>query len=100
MFLVSEGQGIKVSGFYTGDGSGSIFCCLSWVGCSGSSLVMVWAWKISPKNPNFFPLGTKKIASGWVKKYPDQSRVGPLFTAGQKYARVGSGPITTSNISE
>jgi len=61
---------------------------------------MVWVriWKISPKNViffNFFPFGSKKIASGWVGKYLGQSRVGLLFTAGQKLARVGSGPITT-----
>jgi len=34
---------------------------------------------------NFFP----KISSGQVKKYPGQRQVGPLFIAGQKYARVG-----------
>jgi len=41
-------------------------------------------------NPNFpiFPFGLKKIASGWVKKYPGLSRVSLLFTAGQKYAQV------------
>jgi len=47
---------------------------------------MLWVWKISPKNVkffNFFLLGSKKISSGWVKKYPSQRRVGPLFTAGQ-----------------
>jgi len=32
----------------------------------------------------FFPSGQKKIASGQVGKYPGQSRVGLLFTAGQK----------------
>jgi len=30
-----------------------------------------------------------------VKKNLGQSRVGLLFTAGQKYARVGSGPISS-----
>jgi len=53
-----------------------------------------------PNVPIFFPLGQKKIASDWVKKYPGQSRVGLLFTAGQKYARVGSGPITTMTSSQ
>jgi len=53
-----------------------------------------------PNVPIFFPLGQKKIASDWVKKYPGQSRVGLLFTAGQKYARVGSGPITTMTTSQ
>jgi len=33
-----------------------------------------------------------KKSSGWVKNYPCQGNVVPLFTAGQKYARVGSGP--------
>jgi len=47
------------------------------------------------KMPNFqfFPSG-QKISSGWVKKYSGQSLSGILFTAGQKYARVESGPIS------
>jgi len=36
-------------------------------------------------------LSDQKIASGQVKKYPGQRRVGLLFTAGQKYAWVGLG---------
>jgi len=43
----------------------------------------------------FFPLWVKKISSGWVKKYPGRRHVGLLFTAGQKYARVWSGPTST-----
>jgi len=39
----------------------------------------------------YFVLRVKKMSSGRVEKYPGQSRVGLLFTAGQKYARVGSG---------
>jgi len=35
----------------------------------------------------------KKISSGQVKKYPGQRQAGLLFTAGQKYVRVGPGPI-------
>jgi len=35
-------------------------------------------------NFSIFSLGVKKISSGRVKKYPDQRRVGLLFTAGQK----------------
>jgi len=31
------------------------------------------------------------MSSGRVKKYPGQSPVGLLFTAGQKYVVVGSG---------
>jgi len=41
-----------------------------------------------------FALQVKEISSGWVNKYLSQSRVGLLFTADQKYARVGSGPIS------
>jgi len=43
------------------------------------------------ENPNFLLFGPKKISSGWVKKYLGQGQVWPLFTAGQKYAQVGSG---------
>jgi len=60
---------------YCSDGSGSKF------------MVWVWIWKISPKNVkffNFFPLRSKKISAGWVKKYLVQRQVGLLFTAGQK----------------
>jgi len=35
------------------------------------------------------------MSSGWVKKYPGQRQVSPLFTAGQKYIWVGSGPISS-----
>jgi len=54
--------------------------------------------KISLKNTkffNFFLLGSKKISLGQVKKYPDQKRVSLLYTVSQKYAWVGSGPIST-----
>jgi len=54
---------------------------------------LVWVWKISPKNIkffNFFAFGSKRISSGQVKKYLGQSRVGFLFTVGQKYARVSA----------
>jgi len=40
------------------------------------------------------------MSSAWVKKYPGQSRVGLLFTAGGKYVRVGSGPFSSSNQAE
>jgi len=56
---------------------------------------------------NFFILGLGRAKYGlglenlrykskffnWDKKYPGQRRVSLLFTAGQKCARVGSGPI-------
>jgi len=48
--------------------------------------------KFSLKMSNFsiFSLRVKKISLGWVKKYPGQRHVGLLFSAGQKYAWVGS----------
>jgi len=45
----------------------------------------------------FSTSGQNKISSGWVKKYPCQRRVCLLFSAGQKYAWVGSGPISIHN---
>jgi len=45
-----------------------------------------------PQLSQFFPL-MSKISSSRVKKYLGQGQVGPLFTAGKNYARVGSGPI-------
>jgi len=64
---------------------------------------LVWVWIISPKNPKFFnflPFGSKKShrvvsKSTWVK-----GQVGLLFTAGQKYAQVGSGqgPLLSKNV--
>jgi len=60
---------------------------LTRVGSDQALMVWVRIWKISPKNVkffNFFPFGSKKITSGRVRKYPGQSRVGLLFTAGQK----------------
>jgi len=42
-------------------------------------------------------MGSKIISLGQVIKYPCQRPVGLLYTAGgQKYARVRSGPISTS----
>jgi len=72
MSLVVMGPGQK---FLTRVGSGQFF------------VARVRIWKFSPKNVKFFnflPFGSKKIASGRVGKYPGQSRVGLLFTAGQK----------------
>jgi len=65
------------------------------LGSGQPSLVCVWVWKFSPKNPNFFnfcPTGQKNLM-GWVKKYPGQSWVSLLFTGDQKYARVGLGRV-------
>jgi len=71
----------------TSDGSRSIFCHPS----------LIWVWKISPKNLNFFPFRSRKISLSRVKKYPGQMQDGLLFTAGQKYSRFGSGPISSQN---
>jgi len=60
---------------------------LTRVGSGQQFMVLVRIWKISPKNVkffNFFPFKSKIIALGRVRKYPGQSRVGLLFTAGQK----------------
>jgi len=60
---------------------------LTRVGSGQPFMVWVRIWKISPKNVkffNFFPIGSKKIASGWVGKYQGQSQVGLLFTVRQK----------------
>jgi len=45
-------------------------------------MVWVWIWKISPQNFKFFNFFPFRAG---------QRRVGLLFTAGQKYAQVGSG---------
>jgi len=73
---------------------GSIFSGSGWVRSVQPSMVWVWIWKISPKNVklfNFFPSGQKKSPRVRSKS----TRVGLLFTAGQKYGRVGSGPISS-----
>jgi len=54
---------------------GSNFCCTCQVGSA------IFGF-------NFLRFGSKKISLGWIKKYPGQSRVGLLFTAGQMYAWV------------
>jgi len=57
------------------------------VGSGQPFKVWVWISIISPKNVkffNFFPSVSKQIASGQVRKYPGWSRIGLLFTAGQK----------------
>jgi len=66
-------------------GSGQFF--VARVGSGQPFMVWVRIRKISPKTVKFFiffPFGSKKIASGQVGKYLGQSRVGLLFTAGQK----------------
>jgi len=50
---------------------------------------LVWVSKISPKILNFFPLSQKNLIR------LGQKVVGLLFTAGRKFARVVSGPLST-----
>jgi len=50
---------------------------------------LVLVGEISPKNPNFFPSGQKKLLG------LNQRWISVLFIAGQKYARVGSGLISS-----
>jgi len=56
-------------------------------------------WEISPDNVKFsifFHFGIKKISSGLVKKYPMvKGGSASYLLRGQKYGRVGSGPIST-----
>jgi len=75
--------------FLTGVRSGQIL--VARVRSGQPFLVWVWIWKISPKNVNF--LNFLPLSLGRVKKYPGQSRVGLLFTAGQKYVWVGSDQV-------
>jgi len=62
---------------------------LTWVRSGQNFVARVGFGKFS-----IFSLRVKKMSLGWVKKYPGQSRVGLLFTAGQKYVWVWSGPIS------
>jgi len=63
-------------------------------------LSVVWVRKISPKNSKFckfFHFGTKKITSGWVKKYPGQRRFGLLFLRVNSMLRSSLGPSLGAN---
>jgi len=79
---------------------GSIFCGSGWVRSANYGLGLNLE-KFPYKNVkffNFFPFGSKKTSSGWVKKCVGQGLVGLLFTAGQKYAQVWSGPISKNRV--
>jgi len=93
LFLTSRGQLTIV---LSSDGSGSKFFDPGQIG-SGQPF-MVWGWKIFPKNVEFlnFSLRVKQISFGGVKKCLGQRQVGLLFTAGQKYAWVGSELVSIS----
>jgi len=73
---------------------GSIFVVRVWLG--QPSLVWSWVWKIYPKHPKFFnfSLLVKKYLFGTRQKVPGSKTGWPLIYAGQKYDRVGSGPIS------
>jgi len=75
---------------------GLIICC--WGRVRSAIFALGFGFENYPLKSQIFqfvPIWVKKISSGWVKKYPDQRRVGLFFTAGKKYAWVGSGPIST-----
>jgi len=72
---------------------------VAWVGSSRPPLGLEISTK-TPKIFNFFHFGSKKIPLGWVKKYLSQRQFRLLFTAGQKYARVGSGAITCPDLTQ
>jgi len=71
----------KISGFH----------CWFWFGFGKFPLEIT--------NFSIFSLRFKKISSGQVKKYLGQKWVGLLFTAGQKYARIGLGPFFSLGLS-
>jgi len=75
----NDGFGSKM--FDTGR-VGSILCCSDWVGSGQTSLVWVWIWKISPKNPNFFPSNKKCFVSG--QKVPGSRTGRPFIYCGSK----------------
>jgi len=66
----SEGSGVKI---FDPGWVGSIFVAHDRLG----QLLLVWVWKISPKNTKFFSF----FPSDWVNKY---RLVSLLFTAGQR----------------
>jgi len=67
---------------------------VAWVGSGQPSLVL----EIS-QNFQMFTLESKKYHRVESKKYLGQSWVSPLFIAGQRYAQVGSGPISNCLLS-
>jgi len=76
-------------------GSGQNF--FTQVGSGQVSHLWFWFWKFLQKNPKFFyfsPSGQKKSLLVGSKRSPCLWRVGILFTASQKYAQVGSRPIS------
>jgi len=81
--LPSDGSGQK---FLTRVGSGQFFVPRVRSGRVRHLWFGFEFWKFPLKNVKFsiFFLRVKKIASGRVRKYPGRSRVGLLFTAGQK----------------
>jgi len=89
-FLSLDQRCVRVKNFWPRVGSGQFFVARG--GSGQPSLVWIWIRKISPKYPKFFnfSLQIKKISSG-----RGQRLVSLLFTAGKKYDRVGSWPISS-----
>jgi len=68
----------------------SFFCCLVGSATSG--------FRKKSQIFQFFPFGSKRISSGWVKKCLDQRYWdGLLFTVGQKYAWKGSWSFSSTH---
>jgi len=98
---ISSGQVKKIPG--SEPGQPLIYC--RWEVCSGLGGVIFLllrsvrvrsAFSESGKlTSNFLSYRIKKISSGWVKKYPGQFRISPLFTESQKYPSVRSQPISS-----
>jgi len=64
---------------------------------SGQPYLWFGFGKFPLKLPNFSIFSPRGQKSHRIKKHLGQRRVGILFTAGQKYARVGSGLISNWN---
>jgi len=101
--ITSDSQPKQCAFNESSDGSGSkiltwpksIFSSSGWVGSAIYGLGLdLENFPQKCQIFQFFSLQVKKISSGWVKNYLGQRPDNLLFNASQKYARVGSGPIS------